>query len=111
VYWSNAGPVRRIFRSAFTSAGLPYYQPHTFRHLLARLGQQYCRTAEQMKAWSQNLAHEQMLTTFTSYGRVDDHRQGEIIQDLARSHGADDTGGTDRQLLEKIRRIANEIGG
>ncbi len=35
-----------------------------------------------MKAWSQNLGHAQMMTTFTSYGHVEEYRQGEIIKGL-----------------------------
>ena len=35
------------------------------------------------KAWSQNLGHEEVLTTFTSYGSVGSRRQGEIIRELA----------------------------
>jgi hypothetical protein len=38
---------------------------------------------EAMKAWSQNLGHSDVLTTFTSYGAVPDHRQGELIRALA----------------------------
>ena len=37
---------------------------------------------EEMKAWSQNLGHADVLTTFTSYGQVPTHRQGEIIRGL-----------------------------
>ena len=33
-----------------------------------------------MKAWSQNLGHNDVLTTFTSYGTVAVHRQGELIR-------------------------------
>ena len=77
--WSNADPVRRIFRTAFESAALPYFNPHSFRKTLARLGEQVCKTPEEFKAWSQNLGHEQVLTTFSSYGRVASYRQGEII--------------------------------
>ena len=40
-------------------------------------------TMEQFKAWSQNLGHEKVLTTFLSYGEVACQRQGEIIRDLA----------------------------
>ena len=65
------------------TVGLPYFNPHSFRKTLARLGQQRCRTPEEMKAWSQNLGHEQVLTTLTSYGAVDRHRQAEIMRDLA----------------------------
>lgn len=47
---------------------------------MVQLGQQQCRTPEQFKAWSQNLGHEEVLTTRYSYGYVATQRQGEIIQ-------------------------------
>ena len=82
-HWSNATPIRKIFREAFASAGLPYFNPHSFRNTLVQLGQEICKTPEQFKAWSQNLGHEKVLTTFLSYGQVACQRQGEIIRDLA----------------------------
>ncbi|MEQ1720512.1 MAG: tyrosine-type recombinase/integrase [Nitrosomonas sp.] len=83
-HWSNATPIRTIFRKAFTDAGLPYFNPHSFRNTLIRIGEEVCKTPEQFKAWSQNLGHEKVLTTFLSYGGVACHRQGEIIRDLAK---------------------------
>jgi integrase len=82
-HWSNASPIRTIFREAFGRAGLPYFNPHSFRNTLVHLGQEVCKTPEQFKAWSQNLGHEKVLTTFLSYGEVSCHRQGEIIRQLA----------------------------
>jgi len=82
-HWHNTSPIRKIFREAFVSAGLPYFNPHSFRNTLARLGEEICTTPEQFKAWSQNLGHEKVLTTFASYGEVASQRQGEIIRDLA----------------------------
>jgi integrase/recombinase XerD len=82
VPWSNADAARRIFKKAFETAGLPYFHPHSFRKTLARLGQEICRTPEELKAWSQNLGHTHMLTTLTSYGHIDEHRQGEIIREI-----------------------------
>jgi integrase len=81
--WTSAGPIRAVFKEAFTRAGLPYANPHSFRKTLASLGQQVCRTPEQFKAWSQNLGHEGVLTTFSSYGDVTPTRQAEIIRELA----------------------------
>jgi integrase len=81
-HWSNATPIRKIFREAFEGASLLYFTPHSFRHTLARLGEILCNTAEEFKAWSQNLGHEGVLTTFFSYGEVGEYRQGEIIQGL-----------------------------
>lgn len=82
-HWSNATPIRTIFREAFNRAGLPYFNPHSFRNTLVQLGQDLCKTPEQFKAWSQNLGHEKVLTTFLSYGEVACQRQGEIIRKLA----------------------------
>ncbi len=82
-HWSSAAPIRAIFREAFAAAGLPYFNPHSLRSTLVRLGEAVCQTPEEFKAWSQNLGHEGVLTTFYSYGAVGSRRQGEIIQGLA----------------------------
>ncbi|MFH0783218.1 MAG: tyrosine-type recombinase/integrase [Pseudomonadota bacterium] len=81
-HWSNATPIRKIFQEAFTSAGLPYFNPHSFRNTLVRLGEEVCKLPADFKAWSQNLGHEKVLTTLLSYGEVDYRRQGEIIKGL-----------------------------
>jgi site-specific recombinase XerD len=82
-HWATADPIRRIFRLAFERAGIPYYSPHSLRRSLTLLGQQICQTPEQLKAWSQNLAHDDVLTTFRSYGAVSFPRQAELIAGLA----------------------------
>ena len=81
-HWSTASPIRKIFQEAFVSAGLPYFNPHSFRNTLVQLGQDACKTPEEFKAWSQNLGHEKVLTTFLSYGEVACQRQGDIIKGL-----------------------------
>ncbi|MCB2007895.1 MAG: site-specific integrase [Rhodoferax sp.] len=81
-HWSTASPIRSIFQGAFVAAGLPYFNPHSFRKTLVQLGQTLCRDAEQFKAWSQNMGHDGVLTTFLSYGAVAPRRQGQIIQAL-----------------------------
>ena len=81
-HWSTASPIRSIFKEAFESAGLPYFNPHSFRKTLVKLGQTLCQSPEEFKSWSQNLGHEDVLTTLYSYGEVQQHRQGEIMQQL-----------------------------
>ena len=66
--WKTATPVRDIFREAFERVGLPYYSPHSLRKTLGALGERMCQNAEQLKAWSQNLGHDSVMTTLTSYG-------------------------------------------
>lgn len=82
--WSGAGSIRTIFKAAFEGAGLPYFNPHSFRNTLVQLGERTCTTPEAFKAWSQNLGHEQVLTTFTSYGSISPQRQAELIRNLGK---------------------------
>jgi integrase len=106
--WRNASAVRKIFRNAFETAGLPYSNPHTFRKTLARFGQQTCRTPEEYKAFSQNIGHEDVLTTFTSYGEVPLDQQAAIIRSL-RSQTPD---GSDVTLVsELVALISRHKGG
>lgn len=81
--WHSAGPIREIFRAAFELAGLPYFNPHSFRDTLVQLGERSCQTVEAFKAWSQNLGHDRVMTTLTSYGTIAPHRQGELIRAMA----------------------------
>ena len=79
-HWSTAAAIREIFKRAFTLAELPYFNPHSFRNTLAALGEKRCRNPEEFKAWSQSLGHEGVLTTFYSYGEVQESRQSEIFK-------------------------------
>ncbi len=99
-HWSTATPIRAIFRKAFADAGLPYFPPHSLRKTLVQLGQRLCRTPEAFKAWSQNLGHEGVLTTFTSYGEVSAARQAEIIQ------GVGSMPTTTAETMELLQRAA-----
>jgi integrase len=95
-HWSSASPIRKIFKDVFATARLPYFNPHSFRKTLALLGGQICKSPEEYKAWSQNLGHENVLTTFSSYGNVGRHRQAEIILALGKSE--------QRASMEPLRR-------
>ena len=108
VHWSSAARIRTIFRDAFTSAGLPYFNPHSFRNTLVRLGQTVCQTPEDFKAWSQNLGHDKVLTTFLSYGQVESPRQGAIIRGLG---APQPTKQTDvNELAKAIAREMHDLG-
>ncbi len=69
-------------------ARLPYFNRHSFRDTLVQLGEQTCQTVEQFKAWSQNLGHDRVMTTLTSYGNVAPHRQAELIRGMGAAKGA-----------------------
>lgn len=83
--WQGTGAINEIFRRAFAHAHLPYFNPHSFRSMLVRHAMTLDLTPEQMKAWSQNLGHANVMTTLTSYGAVPTHRQGELIRAMRAS--------------------------
>ena len=81
-HWASADPVRKVFKAAFAAVGLAYASPHRVRDTVSMLGQRKHMTTEEMKAWSQNMGHERIATTLTSYGPVSSHRQGELMRGL-----------------------------
>jgi len=85
--WSGTGAVREAFRRAFKLAGLPYFNPHSLRNMLVHHAMALDLTAEAMKAWSLNLGHSAVMTTFTSYGHVSTQKQGELIRSTRKPKG------------------------
>lgn len=83
-HWRNADPIRGIFARAFKDAGSRPFNPHSLRDTLVKLGEQLCKTPEEFKAWSQNLGHAKVLTTFMSHGAVSEGRQAELIERLGK---------------------------
>jgi integrase/recombinase XerD len=90
LHWQTAAPVRELFRAAFALAGLPYFNPHSFRHMLVEVGYQVCKSPEDWKAWSQNLGHESVQTTYASYGELSAGRQAEVIRGLGNRRSDED---------------------
>jgi integrase len=106
-HWRTATRIRAVFKAAFAAAGLPYYNPHSLRKTLVALGQSRCKTPEEFKAWSQNLGHEEVMTTFTSYGAVPVERQSEILRVLARCSNS--TLSVTADMAALIRRLHDEL--
>jgi integrase len=109
-HWSSASPIRAIFREAFEAAGVDYFNPHSFRNTIIQLGETTCKSPEEYKSWSQNIGHDKVLMTFTSYGVVSYQRQGEIIKGLATPQEAKPT--MDYKELAKafVQEVRNNGG-
>ena len=70
--------IREIFKRAFTSQGLEYLRPHSFRHTIARWAER--QSPEFFNAVSQSLGHSHIETTFTSYGALRPIEIGRILK-------------------------------
>lgn len=84
VFWKSGTTIRKIFKKRFDQAEIPYYHPHTFRHLIVKEFAKTKLTEEEKKAISQNLGHADVGTTFGSYGygHIEEDRQIEIIKNI-----------------------------
>jgi len=81
-FWQGTGSMREIFKKRAKEANLPYYSPHTFRHLAVSLALKHCKTGEQIKAISQNFGHEHVATTLSSYANYRPDKLSEIINSI-----------------------------
>ncbi|MDY0029776.1 MAG: site-specific integrase [Pseudobdellovibrionaceae bacterium] len=69
--------IRDIFRKAFEAAGFEYIKPHSFRKTLARYAE--TQSPAFLNAVRQNLGHESIDTTLSSYGQLSVAEQRKII--------------------------------
>jgi integrase len=103
VFWQGTGGIREIFKKRSQEAGLPYYPPHTLRHLAVRLALRSCKTGEQIKAISQNFGHEHIATTLSSYANYDPETLSEILKNL------DFSGKPSESLENKVDRLLEKF--
>jgi integrase len=104
VYWKGTGGIRAVFKRRTEQAGLPYFPPHTFRHLAVDLALKACKTGEQIKAVSQNFGHEHIATSLSSYGNFDPLRLSEVVRGLDFSTKAPQLG-SDKHLVEQMKKL------
>lgn len=88
--WTSAAPIRSVFRQAFRAAGLSYFPPHSLRRTLMRLAYDLNLTPRELKAWSQNLGHDSVLTSLVSYGGLSVEEQARIMEGLGTAPDGDD---------------------
>lgn len=101
-HWKTAAPIRAIFGKAFPAAGLPYYPPHSLRKTLGGLMYELNLTPIEMKAWSQSLGHDSLLTTLTSYGDLSLTEQSRVMAGISPSRRRSLPAGA---LMEEIQSV------
>ncbi|MHA7859445.1 MAG: tyrosine-type recombinase/integrase [Henriciella sp.] len=107
-YWSGTAPIREIFRKRFEAAGLPYFHPHSFRKTLMQLAFKKKLDPEALKAWSQNLGHENLATSLNSYGHVSGWRVSEVMAGLAQDVDTNPNDGLSAEDVASIRAILSK---
>ena len=80
--YANSSHVNAVFRGAFAQVQLHPYTPHSIRKTLGQEMSDRNLPLDAQKAWSQNLGHENMATTISSYLPVSEREQGRLIKAL-----------------------------
>jgi site-specific recombinase XerD len=108
-HWKSSGPIRAIFRKAFAAAEFPYFNPHNLRHMLSRYGMEKNLSIRDFKAWSQNLGHNRVQTTLSSYGTIDRKTQAQILRAQS-DMGTNGQNVLDQDIVDGIvERIRSEL--
>lgn len=106
IFWKSSSSPRKIIEKRFEEAGIKHYKPHAIRHSLIKRISKLPLTEEQKKAISQSMGHEDVRTTFGSYGygKIDEDKQIEIIKNI------DFDGGKigDKNILNQIAELINK---
>ncbi|MFO0719001.1 MAG: site-specific integrase [Candidatus Paceibacterota bacterium] len=111
--WVGTGAARKIFQKRCRNVGLPYFYPHSLRHLVVNLMSKKRLTEEEKRAISMNLGHENVGTTFGSYGygSMSNESAMQIVKKLKEvGDGGNNTlvfSDEEKAILEKVlRRIS-----
>ena len=64
----------------FERVDLPTFTPHRVRDMIVSEAFRRQLPVDELKAWSQNLGHEGLLTTLTSYGHIPLEQQGRLVR-------------------------------
>ena len=110
--WTGTGAARKIFEKRCKNVGLPYFHPHSFRHLIVNILSKKRLTEEEKRAISMNLGHENVGTTFGSYGYGSMNKETAVqivqkLKDIQDGGGGFNLSDQERAVLEKVlKRIS-----
>ena len=84
---ARAQPFAHGLRRMCERAGVPYRSPHKLRHSHAVYALERCDTVADLKAVSQNLMHESLVTTHSIYSVLQGTSVGQRIAQLGEAGG------------------------
>ncbi|HPR17462.1 MAG TPA: site-specific integrase [Candidatus Cloacimonadota bacterium] len=78
----KSGRLRAIIKERCAKVGYNDFTPHSFRHAHLALASKLAKTAEEFKAISMNVGHENIETTFGCYGHLTQSQVENTISQL-----------------------------
>lgn len=107
-FWVGTDGARKIFKKRCEDADLPYFNPHSFRHLIVNVMSKARLTEEEKRAISLNLGHANVATTFGvyGYGSMSNDDAVKIVQRLKVAEGDNQfvlsLSGDEKAILERV---------
>ncbi|KAJ01514.1 tyrosine-type recombinase/integrase [Sulfitobacter mediterraneus] len=83
--YANGAKVNEVFKGAFEQVQMHPYGAHSVRKTLGQEMDERNLPLATQKAWSQNLGHDRLSTTVSSYLPVSTQQQGELLKELGAS--------------------------
>lgn len=100
-FWQSVTSMRDVFKYRFEDAGLEYFSPHCLRHSAVNIAISKCRNGHEIKAVSQNFGHEDVGTTMTTYGTLNNTQVNSIISGMDFSN----SNNNDSDLIYKFQEF------
>lgn len=116
-FWKSHRSLSDVLRKRFQNAGLPYFPPHSFRHLLVKLAKEADLTSKQSKCFSQSLGHEHENTTYGSYGKFSEEEYISTVKDIDFSRESTNSNfpmsldGLGKIIEDKVKHELSKNGG
>lgn len=111
-FWSDASSARKVFEKRCDNAGVKYYHPHSYRHLVVSLMSKMRLTEEEKRAISLTLGHENIGTTFGAYGygSMGVERAVDIVRELRDFQKSEGTIEIPHEVRAYLKRLIGENG-
>jgi len=109
-FWSVSSSARKIFEKRCENAGVKYYHPHSYRHLVVNLMSKMRLTEEEKRAISLTLGHENIGTTFGAYGygSMGVERAVDIVRELRDFKNSNGTTEIPEEVRAYLKRLIGE---
>lgn len=109
-FWSVSSSARKIFEKRCENAGVKYYHPHAYRHLVVSLMSKMRLTEEEKRAISLTLGHENIGTTFGAYGygSMGVERAVDIVRELRDFQNSDGTAEIPEEVRAYLKRLIDD---
>ncbi len=103
-FWKSHRSLSDLIRKRCKQAGLQYFPPHSFRHLLVKIAKENELSSKESKCFSQSLGHSHEMTTW-DYGSFNEDEVISAVSKIDFQKKTSSTGVTEEDIKEYINSL------